>query len=249
MTTRQQFGVQLKEMEKNVYRKICDVCGRANSKIATECFNCNNAITDTIPETPLDNYFCYNCDEANRPSITIINTYYYPLSLSNATLKLCKKCCSQNYKNNKQCLRCDEVLDAGLIESDKLCKDIYQDTDISEPAQITRMCYTCKAPCSSLQVTDIADLCKFCENCGAFTLLSPVISIKDYEFMKSLQSGGMRHRIVIKKIYFYNKENCAQEIPINSQEIPNINNIKKEIPKIIEKEIRATVIEFLKDIL
>ena len=115
-------------MEFNIrkWKKICDVCGRANSKIETECFNCNKTITDDIPETPLDNYFCYNCDEANRPSITIINTYYYPLSLSNATLK----CCSQNYKNNKQCLRCNEVLDAGLIKSNKLCNDIYQDTDI-----------------------------------------------------------------------------------------------------------------------
>ncbi len=43
------------------------------------------------------------------------------------------------------------------------------------------MCYTCKAPCSREPVTYIADLCSNCENYGAFTLLSPVIPIKDYE--------------------------------------------------------------------
>ena len=75
------------------------------------------------------------------------------------------------------------------------------------------MCYTCKAPCSSLQVTDIAGLCSHCENCGAFTLLSPVIPIKDYEYMKTLQSGGMRRRIVIKNPISITKKTARKKSP------------------------------------
>ena len=160
-------------------RKICHKCGRKNSKDAIMCYTCEFDIS-RHEITHIDSYYCFSCDEkpqlrddeknSNNPNW---NNYFYPIARNNETIKICNKCCSQNYSNNNNCLRCNNYIrDTVPINSAK-CYNAIEGYTNMYPG---RICFNCNIFCSK-----VTNNCKTGEKCSHGDIIySPIIPYCDY---------------------------------------------------------------------
>ena len=178
--------------------KICNQCGRRNSPNSSICDNkeCSFYIS-THPIIDINKYYCYN-DPIKKDYQTDVNfnTYSFSIALHNVFCKLCRKCYSQNYRHNKKCLRCNEILaDEELTNDDGI--------DITEPFKIAcKICFNCKAVCKNMHCVE----CEVCKN-GELAF-SPVVSLIDYN-RYHIPIGGR------KSTLYYLKNNKVKKAQLN----------------------------------
>ena len=167
------MSVQLSLM--SVKRKICKKCGRKNNSREQICYHCKVALPSIIIQD--DQYFCYDCSDLSIAT-TITkpdqNMYFSTISTNNNFVKICYNCCSQNYKHNKKCLRCNANIEAATLISSSEC---FPRT--GEKSFNIRLCFTCKTPCNIL-----VGGCKSCANSRCTNtsniIFSPIIAYSDY---------------------------------------------------------------------